>query len=309
MMKKLLLFAILLATPSIIFAQDKKEKDSIVNGWKRAGNIAVTFNQAAFNHEWTGGGTSNYAVNLKLTYDFNYRKDKLSWDNRIIADYGISKNKDDKYSRKTNDRLELNSILGQSISQSEWYYSFFMNFKTQFAPGYVYNKDLNPEDEGYRTETTHIFSPAYLQFGPGILWKKNNNLYVNIAPATSKLIIVDKAFTSVDTSTPEALEAYNENKYYGVDANKAMKYELGASISGYAKFDIMENISAENILNLYANYLEETKNIDVDYTFNLVMKVNSFITSNFTFQAIYDDNAARGFQIREALGVGLTYTF
>ena len=299
----------LITLPLFLFAQGETDKDSIVNGWKRAGNISLLFNQAAFNNEWTGGGSSNYAGNISLSYDFNYRQDKISWDNRIIGDYGISKNKDDKYSRKTNDRLELNSILGRQIKESEWYYSFFLNFKTQFAPGYEFNKDLNPSDEGYRTETTHFLSPAYLQFGPGILWKKNDNLYVNIAPATAKLIFVDKKYTRVDGSIPGALDAYNESKYFGVDANDSMRFEFGASISAYAKFEIMKNITAENILNLYSNYLEDPQNVDVDYTFNLVMKVNEFISTNFTFQAIYDDNAVQGFQIREALGVGVTYGF
>jgi hypothetical protein len=40
-----------------------------------------------------------------------------------------------------------------------------------------------------------------------------------------------------------------------------------------------------------------------------VMNVNKYISANFTFQAIYDDNAVRGFQIREVLGVGLNYDF
>ncbi len=308
-MKKILLLTLFFSAISTMIAQEETPKDSIPDGWTRAGNISLLFNQAAFNHEWTGGGTSNYAGNISLTYDFNYKKDKISWNNKILADYGITKNRDDKYSRKTNDRLEFNSILGRQIKESNWYMSLFLNFKTQFTKGYEFNEDLTPEDEGYRTETTHFLSPAYLQFGPGLLWKKSDNLYVNISPATAKFIFVDKDFTAVNESVPGALEAYNENKYFGVDANETSRFEFGASLSGYAKFDIMTNISAENILNLYSNYLEDPQNVDVDYTFNLVMKVNKYISSNFTFQAIYDDNAVQGFQIREALGVGLTYGF
>lgn len=308
-MKKILLLALLFVAPLAMIAQEETPKDSIPNGWTRGGNISLLFNQAAFNHEWTGGGTSNYSGNLSLSYDFNYKKDKISWDNRLIGEYGISKNKDDKYSRKTNDRLELNSILGKQIKESNWYASLFLNFKTQFAPGYEFNKDLNPEDAGYRTETTHFLSPAYIQFGPGLLWKKSDNLYVNISPAAAKLILVDKDFTAVNESIPGTLDAYNENKYFGVDANESTRFEFGASLSGYAKINIMENITAENILNLYSNYLEDPQNVDVDYTFNLVMTVNKFITTNVTFQAIYDDNAVQGFQIREALGVGVTYGF
>lgn len=307
-MKKLLLLAVLFTAPLALIAQEETPKDTIPNGWTRAGNITLLFNQAAFNHEWSGGGSSNIAGNLGINYDFNYKHDKISWDNRLIAEYGITKNKDDKYARKTNDRLELNSILGRQIEESNWYYSFFLNFKTQFTSGYEFNKDLNPNDEGYRTETSKFMSPGYLQFGPGALWKKNDNLYVNISPATARLIFVNKHFTNVG-SDPVAIAAFNENPYYGVKANETMRFEFGASLSAYAKLDLMENVSVENILNLYSNYLEDPQNVDVDYTMNLLLKVNKYITANATFQAIYDDNAVQGFQIREALGIGVTYGF
>ncbi len=308
-MKKFLFLAVLLTAPLALLAQEETTKDSIQEGWTRAGNIAFLFNQAAFNHEWTGGGTSNFAGNITLTYDFNYKKDKISWDNRILGDYGLSRNRDDKFSRKTNDRLEFNSILGRKIKETKWYASLFFNFKTQFAKGYEFNEDLTDEDEGYRTEHTHFFSPATFQFGPGLLWKENDNLFVNISPATAKFILVDKDFTAVDENDAIALANYNEDKYFGVDANDSSRFEFGASLSAYAKFDVMANVSVENILSLYSNYLEDPQNVDIDYTLNLVMKVNKYITTNVTFQAIYDDNAAEGFQIREALGVGLTYGF
>ena len=69
----------------------------------------------------------------------------------------------------------------------------------------------------------------------------------------------------------------------------------------------MDNVSFENILNLYSNYLDKPQNIDIDYTANIVMSINKYLSANFTFQAIYDDNAVQAFQIREVLGVGLTY--
>lgn len=307
-MKKLLLLTAVFVAPFIMSAQDEAAKDTIPNGWTRAGNISLLFNQAAFNHEWTGGGTSNIAGNLNLTYDFNYKHDKISWNNRIIAEYGITKNKDDKYARKTNDRLELNSILGRQVKESNWYYSFFVNFKTQMTSGYAFDKDLNQEDEGYRTEITKFMSPGYLQFGPGMLWKKSDNLYVNIAPATARLIFVSKEFTDVGND-PIAIAAFNEKSYFGVDANETMRFEFGAAVSAYYKVDLMENISMENILNLYSNYLEDPQNVDIDYTMNMLFKVNKYISANATFQAIYDDNAAQGFQIREALGIGVTYGF
>ena len=65
----------------------------------------------------------------------------------------------------------------------------------------------------------------------------------------------------------------------------------------------------ENILALYSNYLEDPQNIDLDYTMNLVMSINKYLSANLIFQTIYDDNAYRGFQIREVFGIGINYNW
>lgn len=130
-----------------------------------------------------------------------------------------------------------------------------------------------------------------------MLWKKSDNLKVNIAPATSRLIIVDKDLTEPDKA------------YFGVEEGKSTRYELGASVGAYYKLDLMKNISMENILNLYSNYLEDPQNVDLDYTMNLVMSVNDFISANLSYQTIYDDNAFRGLQTRQVFGIGINYNF
>jgi len=57
------------------------------------------------------------------------------------------------------------------------------------------------------------------------------------------------------------------------------------------------------------NYLEDPQNVDIDYQLNLVMTINKFLSTNLSFQTIYDDNAFRGFQIREVFGLGVNYKF
>jgi hypothetical protein len=71
----------------------------------------------------------------------------------------------------------------------------------------------------------------------------------------------------------------------------------------------MENVSVENTLNLYSNYLEEAQNVDIDYQLNIVMKINKYLSTNFAFQALYDDNAFKGFQTKQVIGVGVNYGF
>lgn len=295
-MKKMSFLLSLLVSISL-YAQDSNQtpKDSI---WTTGGNFSLLVNQSAFNAEWQGGGTSNYSGNIVINYDINYKKGQYSWDTKILADYGITKTKEQDFYRKTSDRFEINSIVGRQFNDSNWYASALLNFKTQFDNGYTFDEDPDTGEE-IREKETQFMSPAYTQIALGALWKKNKNLKVNISPIAGRIISADKKFTT----TP----GYEDGDFFGLDKGETARYEFGASLNAYAKFDLMENISMENILGLYSNYLEDPQNVDLDYTMNLVLKVNKYISTNFTFQAIYDDNAAKGFQIREVLGVGVNF--
>lgn len=297
-MKKTLLSLTFLLISFSIFSQE--EIPVPPNGWTNEGNIQLLFNQSAFNKEWTGGGTSSIAGNLILNYEENYRMDRFSWTNRILANYGLTKVKDDQFARKTSDRLEINSIAGLQMVNSNWYYSFFTNFRTQFDKGYNFSNDP-VTGETIRTEYTRFLSPAYLQAGPGLMWKKNENFVINIAPATARLIFVDKRFTT----TP----GYSDGDYFGVDAGEASRFEFGASLGAYLQIELFRNMTLENNLNLYSNYLDKPGNVDIDYLLNLDMAINRYFSANVLFQAIYDDNAVSAFQIREVVGLGINYNF
>ncbi|HZJ36790.1 MAG TPA: DUF3078 domain-containing protein [Gillisia sp.] len=297
-MKNLFLILILLISSYQVSAQEEKIEVP-PNGWNSGGTIQLLFNQSAFNDEWTGGGTSSIAGNLTLNYNLNYRMDDFFWDNKLLADYGLTKIKDDEFSRKTSDRLEFNSITGKQLKNSNWYYSWFLNFRTQFSKGYKFSED--PETQKtIRTETTHFLSPAYLQTGPGMMWKKNDNFVINIAPATSRFIFVDNKFTSVP--------GYLDGQYYGADEGKSSRFEFGASVSAFLKLNLLENVTMENTANFYSNYLDKPGNVDIDYLMNIQMKINSYLSANLLFQAIYDDNAVAAFQIREVFGLGINYS-
>ena len=253
--------------------------------WTKKGNVSLLFNQSSYNKQWLGGGTSNIAGNLGINYDFNYKNGDVVWDNKFILAYGLSKIKGDAKTAKTDDRLELNSLWGKKAT-GEWYYSMFFNFKTQMDSGL--DKNL--------IKISHFFSPTYFQFGPGIWWKKSDNLSVNFSPATAKLIVVHPHFTEFGSS-------------FGVLQGDSSRFEFGASISGYYKINLMTNVSIENRLNLYSNYLDQPQNVDVDYQMNVIMKINKYLSANVAFQAIYDDNSIKAVQTREVFGLGVNYGF
>ncbi|NRT14387.1 hypothetical protein HNP99_000727 [Flavobacterium sp. 28A] len=282
-MKKLLLTFLFIFALTTVNAQEVV-KDS-TKLWTKKGNISLLFNQSSYNKQWLGGGTSNVAGNFGINYDFNYKKDDVVWDNKFILAYGLSKIKGDDQTAKTDDRIELNSLWGKKAS-GNWYYSAYFNFKSQLDTGL--DKD--------NVRISHFFSPAYFQVGPGMLWKKSDNLSVNFAPAAAKAIFVHSHFTEFGPS-------------FGVLQGDNSRFEFGASISAYYKFVVMSNVSVENRLNLYSNYLDNPQNVDVDYQMNVVMKINKYLSANVALQAIYDDNSIKGVQVKELFGIGVNYGF
>ncbi|MCX2764711.1 DUF3078 domain-containing protein [Aquimarina muelleri] len=285
------------------------EKEIHVEGWIVERSVNPTFGQATFNDKWVGGGTSDISGGITMLSVFNYKKERLIFDNEIFVDYAIARDsREGEVIHKTNDKLELNSLLGLRIKEiTSIYYSLFFNFKTQFDKGYRYDK--NELGKEIKTETSHILSPADIKIGPGVLWKKNEHFLVNVSPVAGRLTIVDKEFTKVDTHDEEAMEYYEHHKYFGVEANETSLFELGAALRFFSKFEIIKNLSITNSMELYSNYLEAPQNVDVNYNMSLIMMMSKHLSTSFVFESIYDDDAIGGLQIREGFGLGVNYKF
>ncbi len=281
-MKKLFTLLFVLSFVAIS-AQDKEAPKE---GWKKGGNFSVLLNQSSFKN-WVAGGDNTVAGNLNVNYDANLLKGDWTWDNKLIVGYGLASS-EAKGQIKTDDRFEINSLAGKKAF-GNWSYSMFVNFLTQFTDGY----DYAVSDE---IAISKAFAPAYLTFGPGMLWKKSDNFKINISPATGKLTFV----------TDELLSNAGA---YGVDPGENLRSELGFYVGAYHKIDLMKNISMENILNLYSNYLDHPENIDINHQLNLVMQINKYISANLGLHTIYDDNMLQETQFKEVFGVGFNYKF
>lgn len=283
-----IILSLIFVSVSALFAQEEE------GTWKISGENTFLLNQSSFTN-WASGGINSFAGNIVLNYDFNYKKDKWSWDNKALGSYGQTFQKETDW-RKNDDRLELNSLLGYEAAEY-WMYTFFLNFKTQFAPGYDYISNTE------KRKISDFIAPAYLNFGPGFAYKKDDNFKVNISPAAARFV-----FVTIDSLAPN----------YSIDPGKNSRFEFGASLDAYYKTDIMENVSFENTLRLYSDYLDKPQNVDVDYTANVFMKVNEYITVNAGVQLIYDDNIliqksdgrkGPALQVKQILGAGFTYKF
>ena len=130
---------------SLVDVQSQKDniQDTINKNWLLSGKFTFLGNQSSYSY-WTAGGQTSVSGTIKIDYDFSYDKNGWSWDTKLITAYGLNSIGGSKFLKKTDDKLELNSLLGKKFSNNligNWSYSSFINFKTQWTKGYRFRKN------------------------------------------------------------------------------------------------------------------------------------------------------------------------
>ncbi len=282
-MKKIISVIIALALTVTVFAQTteaegtlKKELTSDHTGWKKGGVVNVNFSQAAFSSNWASGGTNTMTLNALVSVFMNFSDGVNIWDNNLDLGYGFTKIESDD-PVKSEDKIDLTSKYGRKAFQ-DWYYAGLFNFKSQMTP---------TEDAAGNT-ISEFMSPGAVLLALGMDYKPGEIFTAFISPLTMKSTFIK----DVDTET---------------------------NIGGYARLkykqEIWTNVSLESKFEAFSNYQKDEKkdlkpqNIDLIWTNLLSMKVNEYLSANFSFEMAHDDNVDTKSQFKEVLGIGLAYKF
>ena len=264
--------------------------------WTMGGAAGITGSQMALTN-WAAGGDPSVAADFQLNYSVDYKKNNSIWNNRLELAYGLNRTESNGV-RKTNDKIYLSSSYGQKVMES-LYVSGAFTFQTQFANGYDYGTKL---DEGGYKQTSGLLSPAYITGGVGVKWTPKSWITIDASPATWKSTIVND----------EALRPI-----YGL-SERSERHEFGGNVKIEAKGKIVGDLSGYTRLNLFSNFLQNPQNVDVDWTVHFDLKINKWLSANFDFHAIYDDDikipqpdgsAKACLQMQEVAGVGLMVKF
>ncbi|MCB8963718.1 MAG: DUF3078 domain-containing protein [Bacteroidales bacterium] len=318
MKKKLLLLTVILVSATIAVksqvteaeAKLKTQTKDTLEGWKLGGVIGATVAQTSLTN-WAAGGQSSFAVNGVFSTFANYKKGKNAWDNSLDLGYGILNQEDVKYTKKTDDKIDILSKYGREVRKS-LYFAGLLNFKTQMTTGYNYPTDST------RTKISNLLAPAYLVGALGLDYKPNSHLSVFAAPATAKFTFVN------DTMLSNA-------GAFGIDKGDKVKSEFGGYIRFiYSKNDftseMLKNVSFTTKLDLFSNYAEDPQNIVVNWETLIAFKVNKYININISTHLIYDDKVKIGkdsnnngvieeneikprVQFKELFGAGVSFKF
>ena len=288
-------------------AQGNTIKIDSVKYWDINGNFGLNFNQVSFVN-WAKGGENSISGTSFANLFANYKKNNWEWMNYLLMSYGLMRQGDeDTKFKKTEDRIELNSKLGYKQWKSI-FWSFNMNFKTQFAPGYNYPNDT--------VKVSEFLAPAYLILSLGLDYKPTDYLSISFSPFTGRFIFVNDTIYSVR---------------YGLSRGETFQPDFGWYFTAGFKHDsIFTNVGLATKLTLFQNYTDKNKNnrknIDVDWQARFLFKINTWLSASFNFHLIYDHDiqipiyktvngektlvgTGPRTQFMEQLGIGIVYKF
>ncbi|MFA5574249.1 MAG: DUF3078 domain-containing protein [Brumimicrobium sp.] len=286
-------------------AQDTPEIDAKEqSNWKLESIYSLNVTQSSFTN-WSAGGRNNISGLAFINAFAEWSKDDLKWSNYLTAGLGGIKYFDSPL-EKTDDVLDVQSTFSYGL-KDPWYLSLLGGFKTQFVEGFA-----NPGDSLFASK---FMSPGYVNVSLGIEYIPNDNLKIMLSPLSGKFTIVqnqrlaDAGAFGVEPAEYNALGDV-------VTPGKNFRAEMGAYFRFIYKKEILKNINLRSRLELFTNYLEEPKNIDVNAEVIFDFKINKWFSAMLHFNLIYDDdimitdrhgNVGPRTQFKQVLGVGISY--
>jgi len=272
--------------------------DSTTN-WKKAFGTGLNSNQASFTSNWKAGGVNSFGFNAFLIYKANYKKNKNGWDNTFDFLYGAVNNQG-QGARKTLDRIYMETRYGYDLTE-KWSFTSSLNFLSQFAKGYKYEKDANGVEVG--SLISDFMAPAFITSTWGFEYRPVDYFKVSFSPFSPRVTVV--------TDNNGRFDAVDPLKPYGVLRGESTRFEWLA-FQMQAEFDkeIAKNVNLKWRYVMFANY--ETlalKTIDHRLDLNLVAKVNKFVNVSVGGILIYDFDQDSGIQLSQAFSLGILYAF
>ncbi len=250
-----------------------------VKYWKTEGSLAINFTQNYFSN-WSAGGENSISGLPKLHYQAIYTKDKIKWANYMNFALGYSLIGEGNI-MKTEDKIELQSILGYQLHK-HWYASLNVKFLSQFANGYDYAVDSS-------NYISKFMSPAFLNIGPGIDYNLDDWFIVSFSPINSRFTFVTDQKLA-DEGRYGLDPAVKDDQGNIIEHASKMKYQFGAKLTAAVKHEVVKNVIMGTKLELFSNYLDNPQNIIVNWETLVKLKVNSWLSVDFTSQLVYDDN-------------------
>lgn len=252
---------------------------------------------------WQEGGLNT--LSFSTTLDGAARNQAGRWQQQhaLRLSFGLltteADNGDDRI-RKTDDLVRLESNLRYTGS------GFFRRFKpsisarvrTQFAKGFDYSQNPFPAghpraDREAPVQTSSFLAPGTFVQTLGLTYSPKDWYTVSLSAATKQTVV----------------RTQNLRVLYDVDRDRFARTEGGAEIGATIDREIAEDIRYQSNATVFFSVGQIEDPPDALWENFITMRVNSWLTTNLEFVALFNQNTSDAIQLKEVLSVGVTVDF
>lgn len=270
--------------------------------WSYGAKFQVQTSQSYISPNWYNGGESNLSgFAYAMGYcNFNNKKN-VQWDNKAEWKIGVNSAGTDtlRKFRVNEDYLKAQSKLGIKAF-NKFYYTAEVNFQAQLFNTYKANTHIR---------TSGFLSPIRTNVSLGMDYKYKKMVSVFLSPVSYKLIFVN------DTSYKNGvLPSENIAHQVGITNGTRVLNQLGGLVRVNFKYDFIDAIGMEVKFSLFANYIGDTKGVEVDCEVIGNFKVNRFFSAMISVNPRYDSTVVLPngekpkLQFKELLTLGFSYS-
>ncbi len=279
---KTLVLAFLICSASASMARQAEEEKKY--GWTKSIVAGLNVTQVSFDN-WVQGGDDAFAWQLNVNSKFVNDQEKTNWATSGKLTYGRTK-VGDQGSRKSVDEIKIETVFTYKLGDLVNPFVAATGL-TQFADGFQY--DTDPPQQ-----TSAFFDPAFFTQSVGFGYKASESFSSRVGFALKETITRDFPQPYADDPATQKIEK--------------TKVEAGLESSTELSQKLSKNILLNSKLELFSN-LEAFDETDVNWDNTFSAKVSKYIDVNFNVRVLYDKDIDTRRQIKQALAIGLTYTF
>lgn len=265
--------------------------------WLHTFDSGVQFSQAYLSPNWYQGGTNSLTLLLNFLWDVKINEvyhPTVLFTNTISYKLGLYSTPQDQYHSYgiSQDLFQWNLKAGLR-ARSKWFYSFTLQFKTQFLHNY---------GENSQERKASFLSPGELNLGLGMTYagsacKGRLKFNASVSPISYNLkTCIDRHIDPALFSMPEGKKYYNQ---------------IGSNAELTADWRLTDNISWKSRIFIFTNY--DDFQADWENTFNF--SINRFLSTQIYLHMRYDtaststDKGWRYWMMKEILSFGFRYAF
>lgn len=265
--------------------------------WLHTTNAALQFSQAYVSSNWYQGGNDYLAILFNGLWDVQLNKvfhPDLLFQSTLSYKLGLNSTPQDEYhSYSISEDLFQYNLKAGLKAFSNWFYSYNMQFKTQFFNNYPANS---------KSRNASFLSPADLNMGLGMTYSYANKY---------RTFTLNLSVSPISYNLKTCIDSEIDPTRFNIEPGHKSHSEIGSNLECNIGWQIISNVSCKARLFAFTDYKYFQSDLETTFNFD----INKFLSTQLYLHLRYDSSSDeqlsrwKHWMFKEILSFGLSYTF